>query len=91
MSLEVFDIRKDDSDYLTKKYMSQRVGFDFSDIKIMSKSEQRDVIIKLQQKVFFKLQQSCNIILLAETKSQNQTVIKTILHFEAKPKIMALQ
>lgn len=29
-------------------YLTQRVGFDFSDIKIMSKSEQRDVIMKLR-------------------------------------------
>lgn len=61
MSLEGFDIRKDDYDYLKKQYMSQRVGFDFSDIKIMSKSEQRDVIIKLQQRVF--LSYSNHIIL----------------------------
>lgn len=70
VSLECFDIRKDDSDYLTKKYMSQRVGFDFSDIKIRAER----CHYKVAAEVFFKLQQSYNIILLAETKFQNQTV-----------------
>lgn len=60
-------------------YMSQRVGFDFSDIKIVSKSEQRDVIMMLLQRDL-KKQPSYNI-LLAETTSQKQTVIQTILHF----------
>lgn len=54
----------------------------------MSKSEQR-VHYKVAAEGFFKLQQSYNIILLAETKSQNQTVFKK--HFEAKREMMALQ
>lgn len=64
-------------------YLTQRVGFDFSDIKIMSKSEQRDVIMKLRLRDLKK--QRSNNILLAENTSQKQTVIQTILHFVAGP------
>ncbi len=87
VSLEGFDIRKDDYDYLTKNTWAKELVLILVTSKSMSKSEQRDVIRGL----FLSYNNHIILFYWLELNLKIKLFLKNILYFEAKPKMMALQ
>ncbi len=87
VSLEGFDIRKDDYDYLTKNTRAKELVLILVTSKSMSKSEQRDVIRGL----FLSYNNHIILFYWLELNLKIKLFLQNILYFETKPKMMSLQ